>query len=279
MQEQLIIDKIWHNGSLPFTKENIFENVLISPVDKYENWNIFFKKENTALNKNEINNNGFRSDNFTTVHNGKHILFAGCSYTWGSGLKIDEVWSKITYNKISKDTKCSGFFNIGVPGTSIINQIFFIFKYCNIYGNPDIIFLNIPDFKRFYFYNRKDKNFYDGGYVGEFIENTIERLSFEYYYMLEQYCIINGIKLYSFSWYLSEKNTRSFMRNGRTTDSVLKNFKTFYKYSQNEVIDFIFEYKEKNKKDKFLDLARDKDHLGTAYHAFWSQFILDKFYC
>jgi hypothetical protein len=279
MQEQLIIDKIWHNGSLPFTKENIFNNVLISPVDKYENWDIFFKKENTALNKNEINDNGFRSDNFTTVHNGKHILFAGCSYTWGSGLKIDEVWSKITYNKISKDTKCSGFFNIGVPGTSIINQIFYIFKYCNIYGNPDIIFLNIPDLKRFYFYNRKDKNFYDGGYHGEFIENTIERLSFEYYYMLEQYCIINGIKLYSFSWYLSEKNTRSFMRNGRTTDSVLKNFKTFYKYSQNEAIDFIFEYKEKNKEDKFLDLSRDKDHLGTAYHAFWSQFILDKFYC
>ena len=43
--------------------------------------------------------------------------------------------------------------------------------------------------------------------------------------------------------------------------------------------DFMEEVFINNSHDKFLELARDMDHLGTAYHAFWSQFILDKFYC
>ena len=97
--------------------------------------------------------------------------------------------------------------------------------------------------------------------------------------MLEQYCNTNNIKLYSFSWYSCEKNKPRFMPNSTNADNVLKNFNTFYTYSTDELINFVFEYKKNNSHDKFLELARDMDHLGTAYHAFWSQFILDKFYC
>jgi len=277
MQEDLVVSKLWHNLSLPFKKDVIFNNELISPVSKYDNWNYEFKKENPSLIKDEINKNGFRSDNFIDSHKGKHILFAGCSYTWGVGLSINEVWSKNTYNKISSQEECSGFFNLGIPGSSIINQIFYIFKYCQKYGNPDVIFFNIPDLKRFYFYDNKEKNFYEGGYNGGFIENTIEVLSFQYYYMLEQYCNTNNIKLYSFSWYNAENNKPKFTLNSIDPDNILNKFNTFYSYTTNKLIDFVFDYKNKNKDDIFLEIARDKDHLGTAYHAFWSHFILDKF--
>jgi hypothetical protein len=277
MQENLIIKKAWHNASLPFKEDLLFDNIMNSPVKDYDSWTQDFKKENPSLNKDEINNHGFRSDNFKKEHEFNHILFAGCSYTWGVGLDIEEVWSKTIYNEISKNTKCSGFFNIGIPGSSIINQIFYIFKYCQIYGNPNTIFFNIPDLKRFYFYNNKDKNFYEGGYDQGFIEKIVEVLSFQYYYILEQYCNTNNIKLYSFSWYRSENTKSKFISNGVDTDTVLKNFKTFYAYSTNELIDFVFDYSQNNKNDKFLELARDTNHLGTAYHAFWSHFILDKF--
>ena len=83
-----------------------------------------------GTNQKELNSNGYRSDEFIDEHKFKHIIFSGCSYTWGSGLLINEVWSKKVYDLILKNEKLSGYFNLGVPGSSIINQIIDIFKYC-----------------------------------------------------------------------------------------------------------------------------------------------------
>ena len=50
----------------------------------------------------KINSHGYRCDEFTTNHKGKHVLFSGCSNTYGVGLKKEEVWAYKVYNKINK---------------------------------------------------------------------------------------------------------------------------------------------------------------------------------
>ena len=46
------------------------------------NWDEHFKKTNPNFYVNELNSNYFRSDDFKNDHEGLHILFSGCSYTF-----------------------------------------------------------------------------------------------------------------------------------------------------------------------------------------------------
>lgn len=51
-----------------------------------------------------------RTDPYTTDHDGKHILFAGCSVTHGVGLPdIQDVWTNIVYGALKANEKVSGF--------------------------------------------------------------------------------------------------------------------------------------------------------------------------
>ena len=274
--ENLEMSKVWCQVDLPFNEDLFYSEKLISPLKKFKNWPKSLKKDNPTLLEEEVNENGFRSNSFISNHDGKHLLFAGCSYTWGTGLSIEEVWSKKLYNLISNKNKCSGFFNLGVPGQSIIHQIFYIFKYCKLYGNPDSIFFNIPDLGRFYYYDNNQKSFYYSSYGNNKILNV---LSYQYYFMLEQYCLQNNIKLYSFSWCDSKNvNKNSIFGFNRTIEPfALKNFKTFYSTTIKETLSFVYDYKEKNKNMQFLEIARDSDHLGIAYHEYWSNFIFEKY--
>jgi hypothetical protein len=210
----------------------------------------------------EINSLNFRSDEFTNKHNGLHILFSGCSITQGVGLLEEEIWAKKLYNKISKNEKCSGYFNLAISATGLCDQVINIFKYFNIYGDPNFIFLNIPNPHRFYFY---DKNFEKirNAFFEKEDEKFIEFIYEQYYMMLEIYCKKNNIKLISFSY-------RDNLQN-----NFFKNFKTFYKINTKEKQDFIFNYIQKNKKNKYAEIARDGDHPGEAYHEYWSNFIYE----
>jgi hypothetical protein len=272
----LEMSKVWRQTDLPFNEDLFYSEKLISPIKKFEDWSKDFISHNPTLLKEEINENGFRSNSFIDNHDGEHLLFAGCSYTWGTGLSVEEVWSKKLYNLISNKNKCSGFFNLGIPGQSIIHQIFYIFKYCKIYGNPDCIFFNIPDLGRFYDYDDNEELFYHSAYQDNKIINV---LSYQYYFMLERYCLENNIELYSFSWCDSQSfNKKSIFNIKKTINpDILRNFKTFYSTTIEKTLNFVFDYKEKNKNMKFLEIARDRDHLGVAYHEYWSNFIFEKY--
>jgi hypothetical protein len=226
----------------------------------------------------KLNSYTYRCDDFTTNHNGKHVLFSGCSNTYGIGLKKEEVWAYKVYNKINKTEGCSGYFNIGLKGNGIINSILNIFKYCKKFGNPDIIFINLPSQNRFFNFNEDEKQY-------RIIENAslskihyIEELIFyNYYLMLEQYCDSNRIKLFSFTWDYNTKNTSSkdFYQ---PVNTVFKNynFKTFYSIDQDDMINNLFLLKQKNK-DKFFDIARDNMHLGTGFHEYWANFMYERY--
>jgi hypothetical protein len=258
------------NSFVVLNDEILYSSFPISKTLFHTNFLEEIKNNEKEIKLNEINSSGYRSDEFVKNHNGHHILFSGCSYTFGSGLLIDEVWSKRVYDMISKDKVCSGYFNLGVPGSSILNQITDIFKYCETYGNPDCIFLNIPDLYRFYTFDLDDNGVHDGIYDEKSL-NILELLSFQYYLMLDQYCKSKNIKLFCTSWsIIGESKTDKFSKN-------IQKFTSFYKMNIFNIANHVVLYKKNNKNDSYAELSRDDGHVGNAYHDYWAKFIYGKY--
>jgi len=225
-----------------------------------------------------LNSFGYRCEEFIEQHDYLHVLFTGCSVTYGNGLLLDEIWSKILYDNINIETKCSGYFNLAVPGTSIPNQIIDIFKYCKTYGNPKYIFFNMPDKFRFYAVSKSSHNIVGSLYDGECVE-LMDLITYQYYFMLDQYCKSNNINLYSFTWsypenfYLDPKK----WNNNRYIQNKFKLFNSFIDIKMNDLVEYIHKYKKNNKNDKYSETARDNDHFGTAYHKYWADKMFIKY--
>lgn len=253
------------------TNDSLFSHIPTSKM-KLES-NIDFKNNYKYINKNEINDLGYRSDNFIKNHNKKHIVFTGCSYTFGDGLLFNETWSKRLYDKIQLDTECSGYFNLGIPGSSLFTQISDLFKYFNNFSNPDIIFLNITDLNRMFVYNKTLDRIFDGMYSEE-SSNVLKILAYQYYYMLNQYCISNNIKLYSFSWSFTKHKNLIWNKSNNDNFNVIKNnFNNFYIYNIKDMAEYVLDYKKNNPSDKYSEVSRDLVHLGNAYNSFWADFM------
>ena len=106
----------------------------------------------------KYNSRGFRSDEFKKDHDGKHILFAGCSETEGVGTKLDNLWAYRVYEKIKDSEKCSGFFNIGIRALTVDLIMGQILAYIEDYGKPDVLFINYPDFFRYYKWDEENEH-------------------------------------------------------------------------------------------------------------------------
>lgn len=213
-----------------------------------------------------VNNFDFRCDDFTKNHIGEHILFSGCSITYGTGLLESEIWSKILYEKILKDKQLSGYFNLGMPGTGTIDIVINIFKYINSFGNPSTIFINLPNVHRAYLYDdigRDDKQtkgikhvIYKDNFLDPFAR-VLPVYTFQYLFMLEMYCKSNNINLYYFSW--SDDYYHTF------------DLKNFIKTNNDDLCKYVAEYKIDNENDQYSLIGRDEKHYGTAYHQFWAE--------
>jgi hypothetical protein len=264
------------NTHYPYTKDLLYSDEPLSKLSRLDKSNIDQKKLNGYDNPkilNELNDLNYRCDNFTNNHLGQHILFAGCSVTFGSGLEVEEIWSKKVYNLISGNNACSGYFNLAVPGSSVINQIALLFKYFKIYGNPDVIFLNSPGLVRFYSYSATEDLFFDSFYSND-SKNITNLISYQYYLMLDQYCNSNNIKLYSFTWKDNKDTEGKLFSEIEDTFSV---FNSFYLIDNDELSEYCAQYVLDNKGKSFLIKARDKDHHGIAFHDYWANFIYEKY--
>lgn len=237
------------------------------------NWTDIFIRNNKGTEEDEINHYGFRCDDFTNKHDGKHILFMGCSCTWGTGLLIEEVWSKKTFSKISENEKVSGFFNLAIPGNSIFTQVANAFKYFKYFGNPDVIFFNIPDLERFYGFS-KEKNDIVSILLEPNNDSILGVLSYQYYYMLTQYCNSHNIKLLSFSWTESYTLPQHF---NSLSKSKITEFDNFYTTSLDEAFTYIENLKSQYDEEDALVFARDGNHPGIAYNEYWSDFMYKKY--
>jgi hypothetical protein len=149
-----------------YEKKN-FKKYFDPGLIPYETPNSFYYRQNFEIRKGipedlnhsyKYNSDGYRSDDFKNigdVHEGKHILFAGCSETEGVGTKLENVWSHIVYQKITEAEKCSGFFNIGSKGLSIDMIFQQVLSYIEKSGKPDVLFINFPDLFKFYIWDER----------------------------------------------------------------------------------------------------------------------------
>jgi hypothetical protein len=234
----------------------------------------------------KVNSSGFRSDEFTKEHDGKHILFSGCSETWGDGNYIEDVWAYKVYEEISKNVKTSGFFNLGFPGTSIAHEIFYIFKYINTYGMPDAIFFFMPNATRFMTIDPNhgkgtagigSSMMGDGMSPDDFSQKFILYITYELYSMLHTLCEQTGTKLISSSWSVEDAGEKDPTKQlTGITDNLLAGFDSVFTLDMGEPREkFLFDYIQKFPDAKIT--AIDNIHSGDAEQAFYANMFLGKY--
>lgn len=255
------------NFSIPYMVEDITKSLPFCKLNKNKIFFNDFMKDNPWLNINELNSLNYRCDEFIKNHSGEHLLFAGCSYTWGTGLLINETWSKQLYDLIAKDKKLSGYFNLSFPGSSNIDQIINIFKYIKNYGIPSHIFINLTEPSRMYSY--VDDFIIDSRYTEDSL-NILNIINYQYLYMLNEYCIANDIKLHIFTW---DQNT--FNKSIEFREIIKKSFNNFYTIIFNLQEDYVNNFINNNK--EYSRLARDNHHFGYAYHKYWAKIMYNAY--
>lgn len=214
----------------------------------------------------DYNNDGFRSDNFTSIHSGKHLLFAGCSEGEGISSPLDTMWNKIVYNSINNNGQYSGFFNVAIDNFGFHKVVFNIINYINKYGKPDEIILLMPDICRLNQWDGKSKNYnqiwsdpYDLSDEKDqenFMNAIINFIPFMK--LFESYCDTNNIKIIWSTWSIIEGKTFS----------MLGNFKYFFE----------IDYSLKTNVDISNQIRRD-GHQGSYYHDLWAQNFLERINC
>lgn len=276
---------------LPFGKQLTGWNNLIEglykdskKLDTTQQW-IDFPEDTFAPNK-----QGYRSDEFKKDHDGKHILFNGCSVTYGQGLYTKETWSYLLYELIGKEEKVSGYYNIGTPGKGICDIVASTFKYIDKYGVPDAIFLDLPDLNRFYALNSDNSDELDremgpielfhslnNNYRHSLVKRnstlaifsaTLTIYAYQYLMFLEIFCKSHNVDLYIFSYV---RGTDAFLQ--------LCNLDNYYVTtdtdSMNKIEKEVYEYTNAHKDDQYTMVARDGRHYGTAFHHVWANMIYD----
>lgn len=233
---------------------DIYSKRLVESIDG-------FKMLDTVT---QIEDLDLRDDAFTSDHSGKyHVLFAGCSITWGTGLEKGERWIDLAYKEINNNKECSGLFNVAQEGDGIQSQVGHIVEYVSKYGKPDLIMFNIPDFWRlivddgvYRVYSGEHSN-----YSSDSLAKMLISTGKHYYKMLQDFCVANEIKLISFSW-------------DTVTNNILKDFSDFIYIDKDYLDRLTFKYDDGG---EYSMQARDGLHPGTAANKSWSEIVINNY--
>jgi len=237
-----------------------------------------------------INYYGHRSDEFSKIHNNKHILYSGCSNTTGMAAPYKINWATMLHDKINLG---NDFYRLSYCSGGYQKIILNLFKYFNEFGNPEVLFLLLPHTSREILFlnssdvpkeNLKNINFLSAiemGYLYPWEENDLDdktyyitsvenhkRLflqSYSYLYMLKQYCVSSGIKLIYSTW--DKYQSDLLLKMPQFNDMIDIYDNNYYKYI----------YDNKNRKDKYLMAARDGDHLGVLDSEYISNIFYDRY--
>ena len=240
----------------------------------------------------KYNDDWFRSENFINKHDGLHVLFSGCSESEGVGDNIEHAWTNILYKKISKDIKCSGFFNLSRSGWGWSKIVANALIYFEKYGYPDLYFILLPNHQRMHYFSKKGvvddhgiqtgllwqyKQFYPIAYSMRNAETKdnqhyIRVLEKEYnetfmffitaWKLFNKICKDNNVKLVVGSWEdWDSKNINN-----------LDMFDNFINLgdSKNLMEKYVNTYYETNQKTKY-DLRKRDGHHGRLIHNFWAE--------
>jgi hypothetical protein len=273
----------WESNRQSRPKRQAGFDLVVHPFDK----KLFGTTRHQEKYVPEINSSGFRCDNFKKEHDGLHILFSGCSTTYGTGLSIEDIWAHKVYSKISESQKVSGYYNLGVPGTGLFLIVSNIFKYFEQYGNPDVIFINLPDMFRHYaiddlnlseeemkhleiIFSKVSKNVYNKISDNEPHSEDVMSLwpiYYDYLLMLESYCKTNNIELFAFSY-------------SPPTNAIISqtDINRFFPIEPTQIADEIVEFVSNNDVDKHFVTAEDGMHEGHGFHTLWASKIIDFYF-
>lgn len=298
-----------YNFSL-INKEDCFSDLTNNKFDlsQFSGWydvpgrdRIFYKSNSETSVSNtdhsvtyKYNVDWFRSENFINKHDGLHVLFSGCSESEGVGDNIEHAWTNILYKKISKDIKCSGFFNLSRSGWGWSKIVANALIYFEKYGYPDVYFILLPNHQRMHFFSEKGivddygvetglmwqyKQFYPIAYSMSSAETTnkdsqdyIKVLEKEYnetfmffitaWKLFNKICKDNNVKLVFGSW--EEWDTKNINN--------LDMFDNFINIdnAKNLIEKYVNTYYETNQKTKY-DLKKRDGHQGRLVHNFWAE--------
>lgn len=274
---------------------NEFDLSQFEGLSKEQN-KIFYKaisenliKENDRSVEYLYNDDFFRSDNFINQHEGLHILFSGCSESEGVGDNIEHAWTKILYDKISKEIKCSGFFNLSRSGWGWSKIVTNALIYFEKYGYPELYFILLPNHQRMYKFFKEGALNDEGDKIGHwqylqsypseyyakikpnntnFSHETEYKENFMNFFiswkLFNKICKDNGVKLIFATW--DEQDSLNIEH--------LKMFDNFLEMDARHLCEpFIKRYYEKNNKTIY-DLKKRDGHSGRIIHNFWA----DRFY-
>lgn len=222
-----------------------------------------------------LNDYGLRSEEFTESHNGKHVLFAGCSNTFGMGVPLNSIWPKLVYEKLSSTEQLSGFFNIGISGASILEIYNQTIAYIKKFGVPDVLFVNLPDHGREI--GRFGRRMRPHDVKAEDFDITFLKEVNAGYYQLFVSALKNfGTEVYFISWdhaMTSKENVWKnddprFLMNNLSVSNV------------DDASSHIFEYYKANENSpykKFFTTSLDEDHPGLGMHSYWADMAYNKY--
>lgn len=174
-----------------------------------------------------LNSYGYRTDEFLES---RDLVFAGCSFTYGEGIRSDGIWGNI----VSENLMVSSY-NLGACGKSIPWIVSNLFNYFKKVGHPKVLLCLFPLFSRAEIISRKDHMITENPIhelVGDVVKYSIlpgpweydhiskqphkaekimpkeflVSLSIQYIKMLEMYCKIAGINLLWGTWSPQEEN-------------------------------------------------------------------------
>lgn len=239
------------------------------------------------------NKSGFRSDEFTSEHNGEpHVLFMGCSETEGYGANDGEFWSSIIHKRLTRET--SGFFNLARGGWGWEKIIANSTIYFEKYGVPEYMFILLPNISRYWQYFKTDGHW---SYIQRYVNDNGPRMSERKIEMIEykekhpfdrsiylsefvrfiagwklylRYCESLGIKVIWSTWLGSDAENIMSMYD-------FKNF--VYMGEEKEMYKLTAKLAADKKSDgtyKDNDLRRRDGHHGTIYHQIWADRFMQK---
>lgn len=238
-------------------------------------------KENPVIYK--FNKDWMRCDNFSSEHNGTHILFAGCSETEGAGGNIEDAWTYKLYQKLSQKNKLSGFYSVARSGAGPYHIIANVNLYIKKFGAPDYLLIMMPNVLRYFEWTEKEKGWISKqstpGYTriqdqlveGHDPKDLIKHTELFPYWVYAwdsflSFCNAKNIKVIWATWHMQEQgNIYKLMELGAFEGSTFM----YYGGIDEEVISKYRPTLELGKHDIF---KRD-GHQGNIFH----EYLTDKF--
>lgn len=190
-----------------------------------------------------LNSYGYRSDDFLKNHLGLHVLFAGCSITFGDSIPEEYSWARKVFNMLSDIYQISGYYNIGSPGSGLQEISALVEEYCDQFGVPDVLFLNLPGLDR-------------GGLLNDCLLTK-----------LKEDLLDKGCEVYDFSW-----------DDSAVLDHNAPAYPKSYKFYSNDLLKHIYSFDyDCGMYNSFIMKAMDDAHPGIAEHDFYARFIYNEF--